>query len=56
MVYIGDLPKFKTFMALSNFNMGVRWENSKMWNILKTADRRAKRTKNWDSGYYSAHM
>ncbi len=23
MVYIGDLPKFKNFMALWNFNMGV---------------------------------
>ncbi len=26
-----------------------------MWNILKTADRRVKETKIWDSGYYSAH-
>ncbi len=28
----------------------------KMWNISKTANRRVKRTKIWDSGYYSAHM
>ncbi len=27
-----------------------------MWDISKTADRRAKRTKIWDSWYYSAHM
>ena len=27
----------------------------KMWNISKTADRRAKWTKIWVSGYYSAH-
>ncbi len=27
----------------------------KMWNISKTADRRAKRTKIWDSEYYSAY-
>ncbi len=27
-----------------------------MCNISKTADHRAKRTKIWDSGYYSAHM
>ncbi len=27
----------------------------KMWNISKTASRRAKRMKIWDSGYYSAH-
>ena len=28
-------------------------EKSEMWTILKTADRRAKRTKIWGSGYYS---
>ncbi len=28
----------------------------KMWYILKTADRRAKRRKMWDSGYYSTHI
>ncbi len=28
----------------------------KQWNISKTVDRRAKRTKFWDSGYYSTHM
>ncbi len=27
-----------------------------MCNILKTVDRRAQRTKIWDSGYYSAHV
>ena len=27
----------------------------KIWNISKTADRRAKWTKTWVSGYYSAH-
>ena len=27
-----------------------------MWNILQTANRRAKRMKLWDSGYYSAYM
>ncbi len=27
-----------------------------MWNISKTANRIAKRTQNWDSRYYSAHM
>ncbi len=27
-----------------------------MWNISKTADRRAKRTKKCDSGYYGTHM
>ncbi len=27
-----------------------------MWNISKTANRRAKRMKIWDSEYYSAHM
>ena len=27
-----------------------------MWNILKAADRRVKRMKIWDSGYYSAYM
>ena len=37
----------------------LTWESmgkSKMWNISKTADRRAKLTKIWDSGYYSAYM
>ncbi len=37
----------------------LTWESMgkpKLWNISKTADRRAKRTKIWDSGYYSAHM
>ena len=36
----------------------LTWESMgepKMWNISKTADRRAKLTKSWDSGYYSAH-
>ncbi len=28
----------------------------KMWNISKMADRRVKRTKIWDSWYYSTHM
>ena len=28
----------------------------KMWNILKTANRRVKPTKICDSGYYSVHM
>ncbi len=28
----------------------------KMWSILKMGDRRAKRTKIWDSGYYSGHI
>ncbi len=36
----------------------LRWVNGKpkMWNISKTADRRAKRTKICDLVYYSAHM
>ncbi len=37
----------------------VTWESMgkpKVWNISKTANRRAKRTKMWDSWYYSAHM
>ncbi len=55
MLYIGDLPKFKNVMALWTFN-GSQWENPKMCNILKTVDRRAKRAKIWDSGYYSAHI
>ena len=28
----------------------------KIWNISKTANRRAKRTKIWDSGFYGAYM
>ena len=28
----------------------------KMWSISKTADRRAKQTNIWDSGYYNTHM
>ena len=43
-------------MALGNFNMGVNGEIKKMSNMLKTADRRAKWTKIWDSAYYSAYM
>ncbi len=33
MVYIGDLPKFKNFMALWNFNMGV---NGKILKCAKS--------------------
>ncbi len=29
---------------------------TKMWIISKVADRRAKRRKNWDSGYHSTYM
>ncbi len=43
--YFGNLPKI---------TIGVNGK-PKMWNISKTANRRAKRTKIWDSGYYSAH-
>ena len=38
-----------------NFNMGVNGK-PKMWHISKMATCRAKRTKIWDSGPYSAHM
>ena len=37
----------------------LTWESMgkpKMWTISKAADRRAKRTKIWDSGDYSTHM
>ena len=50
--FLGNRPSSKHFVALWNINMG----KPKMWNILKTADRRAKRTKMWDSGPYSACM
>ncbi len=35
--------------------MGVNGK-PKMWNISKTADRRGKRMKIWDTGSYSAYM
>ncbi len=47
--------KIKNFVALGNFNLGVNGKPEE-WEISKTADRRAKRTKIWDLGYYSAHM
>ena len=34
MVYIGDLAKFKNFMALFVLTMGSQWENPKMCKIL----------------------
>ncbi len=50
---LGNRPSFTKCMALLTLeSMG----KPKMWNISKTADRRAKRTKIWDSGYYSTHM
>ncbi len=51
----GNWPSFKKIMALQI----LTWESmgkSKMWNISKTSNRRAKRTKIWDSVYYSAYM
>ena len=39
----GDLPKNKNFKM--KYEHRSQWENPKMCNILKTADRRAKRTK-----------
>ena len=39
-----SVVRISSFVALWNFNMGVNGKN-KMWNIWKTADRRAKRTK-----------
>ncbi len=45
---IFEILYFSNFMKLWN----LTWEsmgNHKMWNILKTADRRAKRMKIWDS-------
>ncbi len=47
--------KIKNFVSLWNFSIGVHGK-PKMLNISETADRRAKRTKSWDSGYYSAHI
>ena len=55
MVYIGDLPEFKKIWQLEI----LTWESigkHKLWNISKTVDRRAKRTKIWDLGYHSAYM
>ncbi len=46
------LQNLRHFEILTWKSMG----KPKMWNISKTGDRRAKRTKIWDSGYYSAHM
>ena len=41
--------KKKHFVALRNFNIGLNGK-PEMWNISKTADRRAKRTKNLGLG------
>ncbi len=53
--FLANLPSFKNlrhFEILTWVSMG----KPKMWNISKTADRRTKRAKIWDSGYYSAHI
>ena len=46
---LGNRPRFTKFMSRWNFNIGVNGE-PKMWEVSKTADRRVKRTKIWDSG------
>ena len=51
---LGNQPSLTKFMVLWN----LTWESmgkSKMWNISKTVEHSAKRTKLWVSGYYSAH-
>ena len=54
-IFLGNRPSIKKmwdFEILTWDSMG----KTKMWNISKTAARRAKRTNSWDSGYYSAHI
>ena len=41
----GNPPSYKHFVTLCRFNMGVNGKIMKMWNILKTVDRRAKQMK-----------
>ena len=50
---LGICQKNKNFVALRNFSIGVNGK-PKMQNNSKTANRRANRTKIWDSGCYSA--
>ncbi len=46
----GELPKkYKNYDTLKFFLTELHMQ-------LETADRRAKRTKIWDSGYYNAHI
>ncbi len=47
--FLGNWPSFEI----------LTWESmqkTKIWNISKTADRRAKRLKIGDSGYYTVHI
>ena len=48
--FVANRPS-KNFVILWNFNMCVNGK-PKMWNMWKTANRRAKRTKIWDLRYY----
>ena len=52
---LGNRPSFTKLWHLEILTLESMGK-PKMWNILKTADRRVKRMKIWDSGYYSAHM
>ncbi len=56
LLLLGNRPRF--LKHLWHFEI-LTWESMgklKMWNISKTANSRAKRTKIWDSGSYSAFM
>ena len=45
---------FKSFLNTGPYG-AVKFQND-AWNISKTADCRAKRTKRWDSGSYNIYM
>ncbi len=47
--FLGNRRSSKKIVALWNLINGNQWENHKMCNTLKTADRRANRMKIWDS-------
>ena len=53
--FLGNWSSFTNFVALEILTLESMGK-PKMWDILKTDGRRAKRTKIWDSGYYSAYI
>ncbi len=44
-IFLGNRPSFKILWHFAILIYGTQWKNPKMFNILKTADRRAKRMK-----------
>ena len=53
--FFGNRPSFKNFVVLVDILIWESMGKPKTWNISKTDDRRAKRTKIWDLGYYIAY-